>query len=230
MSNKVSAQWFSKKGAARDRNSDACAVYSNENYCIAIIGDASETGSYGREFVIKWMASVVDKVANEAVLNCEVILCIMKAAHQKLRFTFISSRACWSALFIDHQNEKTSTFSCGDCRIGKEIENGIIMWLTPVHTMANWSGEEFLQEHALSDCRHRVTRTLNSKRFVEPEIREFAYQAQAIWILATDGYWIEQKMESVPLESLQDDASYFRVSIAVANQYVDTDANNFYCV
>nr|WP_314860758.1 hypothetical protein [uncultured Undibacterium sp.] len=230
MTNQASAYWFSKKGAERNNNCDACALFSNEDYCLTIIGDASEKSHQGREFVTKWMTSVVAKVANEKILNCEIIINIMKIVHQDLRLSFASSKACWSALFIDYINERTWTFSCGDCRIGQESEDGTIKWLTPVHTLANWCGEEFLQKHASSDGRHQVTRTLNSKRFTDPEILEVSYAEQAIWILATDGYWIEQKMENVHPELLKDDASYFRVPNGVINQRVNTDADNFYQV
>lgn len=228
MNSKVSMHWFSKKGSTRAQNSDACAVFYNQSYAFAIIGDASEKGNHGREYLMQWMSSVVDSVFIETSLNCESIIGIMKKEHEKLRTQFVSSRACWGALFIDHKTEKTWTFSCGDCRVGIEHYDGSVEWLTPVHSLANWRGEEFTNEHAWSSCRHQVTRTLKSKRFAAPAVLENKYDIKSNWILATDGYWIEQRIKQIPIENLEDDSSFLRFSYDRGGTIVDTDYDNYY--
>ncbi|WP_295748364.1 hypothetical protein [Undibacterium sp.] len=230
MSSLVSVHWFSRKGQARERNSDACAVFSNASTILAIIGDASEKGLQGSEYVMTWMASVVDQMAIENAPTCDLILTVMRNVHRQLRPNFPSARACWGALFIDHKNEKVWMFSCGDCRAGIENEDGTIKWHTTVHSQANWQGEEFLPAHAKMPYRHQVTRSLNAKRFVDPDVMEIDYDQQGRWVLATDGYWVEHQMECASIHDLQDDASFFRVSCIKNSRCVESDSDNYYQV
>jgi len=230
MNSMVSIHWFSHKGQTREHNSDACAVLIKPSYILAIIGDASEKGNQGSEYVMAWITSVVKTLSIEDGPSCGGILTVMKEIHQQLRLRscFSSARACWSALFIDHKNEKIWTFSCGDCRVGIEDEDGTIEWRTTVHSQANWKGEEFLPEHAKMPCRHQVTRSLNVKRFVDPDVTEIEYNPQGRWILATDGYWVEHKIEGTPIYNLRDDASFFRISFNKSKLHIESDSENYY--
>lgn len=228
MNSPVFIDWFSRKGQARKRNSDACAVLNKPSYFIAIIGDASEKGLRGSDYVMSWMKSVVNQIPVEHVPSCDVILTVMKQVHLQLRPHFPSARASWGALFIDHKNEKIWMFSCGDCRVGIEDAEGSIAWHTNVHSQANWTGEKFSSAHAGMPDRHHITRSLNAKRFVDPDVMEIEYAAQDHWILATDGYWVEHKIKGIPICNLQDDASFLRVAWSKKKRCVESDTENYY--
>lgn len=54
----VGFHWFSQKGLFRKRNNDACSVFSSKFHVLAIIGDASERGLRGGEYIEQWMRYV----------------------------------------------------------------------------------------------------------------------------------------------------------------------------
>jgi serine/threonine protein phosphatase PrpC len=224
----VGLHWFSQKGLSRKQNSDACSVFSSKSHVLALIGDASEHGLRGAEYIEQWMRYVVDEVANADAPTCQFVLAKMRQGQAALRQRFPAERACYGALFIDHHIKAAWTFACGDCRVGLQIENDAFKWITPVHSRANWRGDEFTAEHAILESRHSVTRTLNSKRFQLPEIVKVEYNPSATWILATDGYWIEQQIQKIPIPELEDDASFLKIS-ADANGWLDySDRKNWY--
>ena len=55
-----------------------------------------------------------------------------------------------------------------------------------------YAWRSFYLEHALSDARHTVTRCLKVKRFTAPEVLEAPFDPASTWLLATDGYWVDQ--------------------------------------
>lgn len=230
MTQHVGVHWFSQQGSSRKQNSDACSVFSSRSHVLALIGDASERGLRGAEYIKQWMRYVVDEVANADTPSCYLILNKMQQGQGAMRQDFPAERASYAALFIDHYTKAAWAFSCGDCRVGLQIENGEFKWLTPVHSMVNWRGDEFTSEHTLPASRHSVTRTLNSRRFDRPEIIEVAYNTSASWILATDGYWIEQQIQKIPIADLEDDASFLKISADANGWLNDTDKNNWYYI
>jgi hypothetical protein len=197
---------------------------------LALIGDGSPRGLHGAEYIEQWMRFIVDEVANADTPSCQLILNKMRQGQDAMRQHFPTERACYGALFIDHLTKAAWTFSCGDCRIGLQIATGEFKWITPVHSSANWRGEEFTSEHAMLECRHSVTRTLNSRRFDFPEVTKITYSASASWILATDGYWIEQQIRKIPISDLEDDASFLKISIGANGWLNDTDRKNWYYI
>lgn len=85
------------------------------------------------------------------------------------------------------------TLHAGDCRLGftpiaapKHID-----WKTSIHSLANAVqplAEEQLRSHA---ARHSLTRTFNSKRYVQPEYQECVWTEGSVLVMATDGFWAE---------------------------------------
>ncbi|MBA2659212.1 MAG: hypothetical protein H0U72_06625 [Nitrosospira sp.] len=225
---KLGVHWFSQQGSSRKQNSDACSVFSSRSHILALIGDASERGLRGAEYIEQWMRYVVDEVANVDALSYHLILNKMQEGQGAMREHFPAERACYAAIFIDHQTKATWAFLCGDCRVGLQTENGGFNWLTPVHSQVNWRANEFTSEHAFLTPRHSVTRTLNSRRFDPPEVIEVAYNTSASWILATDGYWIEQQIQKIPIADLEDDASFLKLTGGANGWVNDTDRKNWY--
>jgi serine/threonine protein phosphatase PrpC len=228
MTQDVGLHWFSQKGLSRKQNNDACSVFSSSSHILALIGDASERGLRGAEYIEQWMRFVVDAAANADTPTYQLVLQKMQQGQGILRQHFPTERACYGALFIDNHTKAAWAFSCGDCRVGLQMGNGEFKWMTPVHSMANWRGNEFTAEHTILESRHSATRTLNSRRFELPEIVEVEYNSSATWVLATDGYWIEQQIQKIPISKLEDDASFLKISADTSGWLNHADRKNWY--
>lgn len=79
----------------------------------------------------------------------------------------------------------------GDCRIGMPSEDGMISWMTDVHSLANATvnlDEESLRGHP---ARNQLTRSFGLKRYKPPEMTEFTCECVGGAVLATDGFWAE---------------------------------------
>ena len=102
-----------------------------------------------------------------------------------------------------------------------------IAWLSPVHSMANVSGEAFTLEHALSDARHTVTRCLKVRRFTVPEVLEAPFDPASTWLLATDGYWVDQLTGRLGNPHFADDRSLLKLGRSVTSLHA-SDSDNLY--
>ena len=92
-----------------------------------------------------------------------------------------------------HRSEHSNSVvgSCaGDCRLGL-LKNKTIQWLTPVHTGANPLGNDFENSMALLPERHILTKSLNLRRHFDPETFKYKISADDIFVLATDGFWLD---------------------------------------
>jgi serine/threonine protein phosphatase PrpC len=92
-----------------------------------------------------------------------------------------------------HRSEHSSRvfgFCAGDCRLGL-LNNKTIQWLSPVHTGANPLGNEF--EHSMVSLpeRHILSKSLNLRRKFEPVTFELETADDDIFVIATDGFWME---------------------------------------
>jgi serine/threonine protein phosphatase PrpC len=225
----LNVTWTSRRGRAREDNRDAGGLLHSGPITFAVILDASNRGPKGAEFGRQWIKHVLDAVAAVAGTDPTIVLSAMRDAHSLLRSSYPCEVASYSALLLRHDLHKAWAIACGDCRIGSKREpDGTIEWLTPVHTLANKTGEPFTTEHALSPERHTLTRSLNARRFACPDIIELDINAIQCWLLATDGYWIEHLIAKVAQEKLNDDASCLQLRVAMSDSYVDSDCDNWY--
>jgi hypothetical protein len=220
--------WFSQKCGSHQENRDAGAVFQSASQIFALIGDASARGPHGAQYIRQWIDHVVSAAALMPLMDVPRILTSMKEGQVALREQFPSEMACYAALLIDHAEQSVHAFSCGDCCAGTLAPNHSIQLLTPVHTMANWRGEPFAPEHALMPARHTVTRCLKSNRFIEPDIIALKYMPGVTWILSTDGYWIDHRINNIALKDLQDDASHIIMHANHQPLRVETDCDNWH--
>lgn len=223
-------QWHSQKGAERQENRDACGLFANAVTTFAVVMDASEKGANGQAFNACWMTWVIQALAQHpSGLTVEQVLEHMRAAQRMLRPPrFLREAACFCALLIRHDLGRAWVLACGDCRIGLEKNGQDIAWLSPVHSMANVSGEAFTLEHAHADARHTVTRCLKVTRFTEPEVLETPFDPASTWLLATDGYWVDQLTGRLGDTHFADDRSLLKLGRSVTPLHA-SDSDNL-CV
>lgn len=202
-------KWSTRKGRARKENLDTGGVYIGSSQIIAVLVDAAERGLKGAEYSKYWVNKILVAVQKYDVITYDLLITEMKSIHGDQSIAgFVLEMAAYAVLVIDNVNGSWA-INCGDCRIGSLTEQDGMVWLTPVHTMANFSGEEFSHSHADMPGRHRITRRLRLSRFDSPELTKFDKKEPCCWLLGTDGYWVNQSFRTENNEAYgdEDDAS-----------------------
>jgi len=98
--------------------------------------------------------------------------------------------ASFLSLYRCNRLNRVFGFCAGDCRLGL-LKNKSIQWLSPVHTGANPLGNDFETSMKLIPERHILTKSLNLRRNFEPETFELVTSPNDIFVIATDGFWME---------------------------------------
>ena len=98
--------------------------------------------------------------------------------------------ASFLSLYRCKRSSRVLGFCAGDCRLGL-LNNKSIQWLSPVHTGANPLGNDFETSMKLIPERHILTKSLNLRRNFEPETFELVASPNDIFVIATDGFWME---------------------------------------
>lgn len=99
----------------------------------------------------------------------------------------------------------------GDCQAGIQ-SNDSIKWLFTPHRVNPYL----------------ITRSLNAKRFLRPEIIEATLKPDAGLLLCSDGYWCEHAEQDIPLAALEDDASLLTITHGKQKLRIQTDAPNVF--
>jgi len=201
-------EWRSQQGRDRAENRDAGGIHIGSNQTVAVVVDAAERGLRGVDYAIGWVRQLLEAAQTDGALTPDGFVQAMRRAHGAQRDAgFLHEVAAYAVLVIDSEKHSSWALSCGDCRIGVLAEEGVVTWLTPVHTGANPLGQPFMIEHARMDARHLLTRRLRVKRFDEPALTMLSDVQARSWLLATDGYWVN-RLESPNQEGKpEDDAS-----------------------
>ena len=98
--------------------------------------------------------------------------------------------ASFLSLYRCNRSSRIFGFCAGDCRLGL-LNKKSIQWLSPVHTGANPLGNDFESSMKLIPERHILTKSLNLRRNFEPETFELVATPNDIFVIATDGFWME---------------------------------------
>lgn len=204
-------QWITRQGNERSTNNDAVAVLDVSNYFFTIIVDAAEKGDKGSALATYWAQTVTQNVSNIATPTSDAIIELMQKKQLTLRDKFLHEIASYTAILYDKNINEGHAIVCGDCRLGLQ-QAGDITWLTNVQTLANSDGSSFGPKHLEKESRHTLTRSLNAKRFAQPEVLTITLPEGAVWLLCTDGYWAEHLGENKRWNQLADDASCLKIA------------------
>jgi serine/threonine protein phosphatase PrpC len=208
----------SLKGLDRAYNQDFIGVINSTSYVFSIVIDVATKSHDSREFAHYWVNSVLDSVKLLSVVSPITIQEMLKELQAGLRDCYLHDTASFLCFYWERSNNDAWCVTLGDCRLGlKRLKS--IEWISPVHTAANAFGEEFTAQMANLSKRHIVTRNLNAKRYMRPDIVNLDLDLNDTIIMATDGFWADlnvasqiQFMEgSIP--NADDDCSYLCISI-----------------
>ena len=220
-------QWRSRQGNSRDSNNDAVAIVIAEQYLFAMVVDAAEKVESGTGLAQFWamvnaeqLAKLVEPPSSDHVIS------VMQKNHSELRKQFLHGIASYCALLLHLQDRKAWVIHCGDCRLGSQ-QAGNVSWLSNIHTLANATGENFSQNDNANTDRHTLTRYLNARRFVLPDVQPVNCQTDHSWLLCSDGYWADHLGQNIPWGQLEDDASCLEISEKMINTEFSSDCENY---
>ncbi|MDE8742613.1 hypothetical protein PZA22_08100 [Pectobacterium polaris] len=231
--------WRSRQGLGRVSNNDAVALYQNDLVFLAILVDSAEKNGELRQlnFSKYWSDMVMTgcvkyinsspklKIASDEIIN------LMKEGQKSLRRSYLHDKASYIIILLDKHESILTVLHCGDCLLGEYQDNGLISWLVEPHNVyqqhKNLPTENGLP-YPLENTRFILTRSLNAKRFSQPEINRFCVSGMAPLLLSTDGYWAEHITDGVSWDHLEDDASALIIDFsAVGVMQINSDCENF---
>jgi serine/threonine protein phosphatase PrpC len=134
---------------------------------------------------------------------------IIHQQQKQLRHQYLHEIASYCMLTLELKSGCFHLISTGDCQAGVQ-DSGPIKWLTTPYR-AN---------------QNLLTRSLNSKRFLRPDITESTLGPGASLILCSDGYWSEHLQKQTPFKQLTDDASVLTLAHGKSNLSTTSDTDN----
>ncbi len=163
---------------------------------LSIVLDGSTSGPKGGELAQKIAHELIDWfVAANEEMTAQLIIEIMQNIHNSLSRQFPFDSASYVIAFIQDENP-ILVLHAGDCLLGQyHVKNNQVGWLTKPHTLANATKDMSVVSLTESPARHRLTRSFRSKEFMVPEVSEIEIQTGDSFVVATDGFWAELKLE-----------------------------------
>jgi hypothetical protein len=202
--------WRSQRGSQRRANCDAVTIEYTPNYLLVMFVDAAEKSPRSQEFSQHWASNIIHQAANLGDHNSpERLMDIMHQQQKQLRHQYLHEITSYCMLSLELKSGCFNLISSGDCQAGVQ-GSGPIEWLTTPHR-AN---------------QNLLTRSLNSKRFLRPDIIESTLDPGASLILCSDGYWSEHLQKQTPFRQLTDDASVLTLAHGKSNLSTTSDTDN----
>ena len=216
--------WFSRGGNACPDNRDFGGMLSGPEFEFAMVADAAQRGPRGAGLAKAWVCGLLDALGQKTKVSHSQVLDEMQRWHKQIRHDFLAERASYAALLL-HSNGDAWAMACGDCRVGALLDEQV-EWVTPVHTLANPWGQEFVRSHAKLPARHTLTRCWNAKRFDPPHVVALNAPCSG-FCLSTDGYWLEHQWLGIAQQALQDDASCLVLGACTGIRGLGAEEKNF---
>jgi len=219
----VNTTWQSHQGQQRRRNNDAVAIgyvqrtvtNSAKRCLLAIVVDAAEKTNRGQVFAQHWANTIIHKATNtSAYTSPELLIELMHQQQKQLRHHYLHDIASYCLLRLELNSGCFQLLNVGDCQAGIQHnqQSGDVEWLVTPHQINQ----------------HYLTRSLNAKRFLRPDIIESTLVENDQLLLCTDGYWCEHLQQKIPIGQLADDASVLTISHGQQQLSMTTDAYNLF--
>jgi hypothetical protein len=239
--------WSSRKGKSRRLNNDAVALAYAGDFLIAIVVDAAEKtrgnrllfglNPQGNRLAAHWADSCAHTLASapERLTSEQQVIDQLAVLQKSLRQYYLHDIASYGVLILHRQSGAADWYFTGDCRLGIESAQGDVEWLGTPHRAENVPTLPADNSRAASPglmqaARHTLTRSLNAKRFAQPELLKTRLAPNTAepmkFLIATDGYWCEQRQNSQSCVALNDDASLLTIAHGPQSLTLSTDAPN----
>ena len=225
-------RWLSKKGLERDQNNDSALIVDTDCSFFAVLLDAAQRNERDNAFLHYFMREIRAEILTpEKPSETKDLIESLIRIQTGMRNQFMHNTASYLIVRLPKQDSgfPASVIQCGDCRLGIRKEN-TILWQTNVHTAANPDGSFFTTESANNPARHALTRSMNARRFLPPDVQYIDSKDVNAWLLCTDGYWADHLMANTSWELLADDASCLEISAHITDSSLESDADNLLCI
>ena len=190
--------WRSCQGSERTSNNDAVAIARQGEWLLCHLVDAAARSDQSKIFAGHWASHIIGSLLQHPVnADQQAVLSIFAQEQRVLRQHFLGEIASYCLLRLNMRTRVAQVFHLGDCRVGLHQAEAI-EWQTTPHT---------LDQQVQEGSRHVLTRSLNARSFVAPDIVEFEVPASRALLMATDGYWAESLKEGQTFTQTRDDAS-----------------------
>lgn len=219
--------WFSQTGSDRAKNCDAgCYGMTEQTIALAIV-DAAESEK-AQEFSRYWAETLVTAASTFGYSkDASRIFSELANTQSELRHQFLHAIASYALVVIHFPTGEGVMLSAGDCLVGISADNSIdlggVDWLNSPHTADRQMSEMGEVPRLESGIEHVLTRSINAKRFVPPEITSFLISEGQRLILATDGCWREPLREANGQKS--DDSSALSLTWTVGDLTVHQESD-----
>lgn len=217
-------EWFSEKGISRNKNCDHLGVLNCNEFTICFLMDAAERTSRSSDFAKQWTTTFIDALSKEDEFTNEVISRHLKQNFDFHRRSFSAEIASYACVLINKEKAYIISLCIGDCRVGTPNQEEKICWQNTIHTNANAMGELVDESLLRNSQRNTLTKSLNSKRFCLPEIKEIAWNTELY--IATDGWWVSYELKENP----EDDSSMLKIKLTSndCHNICNSDSENHY--
>lgn len=224
--------WVSQTGRERAHNCDLACCCVAENLIVMGLVDAAESQK-APAFANHWAKTIVAAAYNIGFNpDSTGIVDILSKAQKIQRHSYLNEIASYCLVVVDRCSGEGIVLSAGDCLVGlagaSAHQDYDVKWINSPHTAdvpLKALGEPTA---ATSDFQHLLTRSINAKRFTEPETNMFWISTGSKLILASDGYWRERESDTnTEFTNTTDDASCltltWRTQDLAINQKTDTE-------
>ncbi len=239
--------WKSRKGQARRLNNDAAALAYIDDYLVAVVVDAAEKSQgerlvfgvnpQGKRLAAYWADTCVQTLsAAPEILATEHGVTRLLAGMQKcLRQYYLFDIASYGVLILHRFSGVADWYYTGDCRLGIDAVSDGLQWQGTPHRIDHFIRANTNRSASSSAfqqvARHTLTRSLNAKRFSQPELMKVRMDQENAdspkLLIATDGHWCECLSRTLPAE---DDASLLTIAYGPQDLKLDTDAPNLFVI
>tara|TARA_R100001480_G_scaffold145935_2_gene144327 strand:- start:2073 stop:2633 length:561 start_codon:yes stop_codon:yes gene_type:complete len=176
-----------------------------------------------------WVTKITSRAVEESQsITADELTSVMQQEQAELRHQYLLEIASCTVALIDTKTRTLDLLSIGDCQAGFQLEAGSFNWLTTCHSLSNQIPSCGTKNINAGCHDHVVTRCINAKRFIAPDIYNFTLPQNAQFVLATDGYWREHLENKVPLDQVSDDASALTLDFGVSPSAAATEADNLF--
>ncbi len=187
----IEINWHSTQGTRTRANQDYCGVGVRPDAVLCVVLDGSTTGSQSGKLVRLIAGDLADWFTlAKASISADDVVSQLREIHNIRSRELPMASASYLVTLIRRDNPSI-ILHAGDCLIGNHDDTAPVEWLVTPHTLANAIDDVSINEIAPSPLRNKLTRSFRAKEFMIPETTTIPDTGEAVFVVATDGFWAE---------------------------------------
>ncbi|MFM0051554.1 PP2C family protein-serine/threonine phosphatase [Caballeronia grimmiae] len=193
-------RWSSSKGRTSPSNDDYAGLAVLRSHALAVVIDGVSSRANSGALAQELCRRIIDKAVESRSLPSEqqARLWLRKTHEEIVQLRLGPAAAAYMIACFDEESV-LFTLHAGDCRFGLVGVDGTLDWKTPIHSLATALTPVHEDVLAQAEGRNQLTRTFATRRFAEPEYREWRLAVSSAVVLGTDGFWASTEPETQAL-------------------------------